>query len=221
MDWHRAFEINREALLRIVAALVSLLEAQGVAVRLPLRTYQYIIRTLHPAESAARRLIVIAARGLVVPEAPVRPMPQGLVIERKGTGRQAFQLFDTRKHFSDGDEAASQAMSGPRIRCVDDLSPRAQFLAKFAAPNTSAAAETQHVRNRIAALSRALNTLPRQARRMAQWMKRRAAMQNPKFISPLRPGPPPGLRKRFTDDIDRVLAECHGLAWNSIQPNTS
>jgi hypothetical protein len=221
MDWQRAIEINKEALVRIVAALVSLLEAQGVAVRLPLRTYQYIIRTLHPAESAVRRLIVIAARGLVVPVPPVRSMPKGLVIERTGSGRMAFQLFDTRKTFGDVDAAPARTLTRPRIRSIDDASPRELFQAKFAVPGTSSEAETLRARLRLAALKCALDTLPRQAKRMAQWMKRRAMMKSPKFTSPLRPGPPPGLRKRSRDDIDRVLAECHGLAWDSFNPDTS
>ncbi len=223
MDWKRAIEINREALIRIVAGLVALLETQGVAARLPLQVYQLIMRTLHPAESAVRRLIVIAARGLVVPVYPSRPMPEGLVIVRKGTGAIAFQLFDTRKHFGDGD--AAPAITGPRIRSIDDPSPheqfQAQFLAKFSVPGTSSAAETWRVRLRLAALQRALDTLPRQARRMAQWMKRRTVMQRPTFTSPLRPGAPPGHRKRSKDEIHLVLTECHELAWDSFRPNTS
>ena len=223
MDWKRAVEINREALIRIVAGLVALLEAHGLAARLPVQVYQLILRSLHPAESAVRRLIVIAARGLVVPVSPSRPMPEGLVIVRKGTGTLAFQLFDTRKHFGDGD--AAPAITGPRIRSIDDPSPheqfRAQFLAKFAVPGTSSAAETLRVRQRLAALSRALETLPRQATRMAQWMKRRAARKTPTFTSPLRPGAPPGHRKGVQVEIHLVLAECHALARDSFSPNTS
>ena len=50
MDWTRAVEINREALARIVAGLVSLLAAQGSAARLALPVYQVIARVLLPAE---------------------------------------------------------------------------------------------------------------------------------------------------------------------------
>ena len=40
---------------------------------LPRRLHRAILRLLRPAESAVRRLIVIAARGLVVPPSPQRP----------------------------------------------------------------------------------------------------------------------------------------------------
>jgi hypothetical protein len=226
MDWARAIEINRAALARIVAALVSLLAAQGEAARLPLPVYELIARVLYPAESAVRRLIVMAARGLDLPAPRLRPMPKGLVIERKTQGRVSFQLFDTRKHFGDPDDAPI-LISGPRIRSVDALSPRELFLAQFAKPSDgtpdgfNSAAETQRVRRRLDVLKSALDHLPRQAKRMARWMKRRAMMKNPPFTSPLRPGPPPGRRSRSRDEIDLVLTECHALAWEALRPDTS
>jgi hypothetical protein len=226
MDWARAIEINRAALASIVAALVSLLAAQGEAARLSLPVYQLIARVLNPAESAVRRLIVIAARGLDLPAPQLRPMPKGLVIERKACGRVSFQLFDSRKHFGDPDDAPI-AISGPRIRSVDALSPRELFLAQFAKPSHestdgfSSAAETQRVRRRLDVLKSALDHLPREAKRMARWLKRRAMMKNPPFTAPLRPGPPPGRRSRSRDEIDLVLTECHALAWEALRPDTS
>jgi hypothetical protein len=153
-------------------------------------------------------------------------MPKGLVIERKACGRVSFQLFDTRKHFGDPDDPPI-SISGPRIRSVDALSPRELFLAQFAmqshepSDSFSSAAETQRVRLRLEVLTSALDHLPRQAKRMARWMKRRAMMKNPSFTSPLRPGPPPGRRSGSRDEIDLVLTECHALAWEALRPNTS
>ncbi len=221
MDWVRAIEINREALTRIVAGLVALLGMQkGVVKRLPLPVYHMIARILHPAESAVRRLIVIAARGLEVPLLPTRPMPQGLFIVGKRTGRITFQLFDTRKQFSDADP---QPITGPRIRVVDDADPRSQFLAKFvqAPDDLSSEVAAMKLSRRIEAVRRALDTLSRQAKRMARWRARRAAMENAKFTSPLRPGPPPGHRNNSRNEIDNVLRECHALAWDALSPNTS
>lgn len=230
MDWTRAIEINRAALTRIVATLAALLAAQGEGPRLPLPVYQLIARVLNPAESAVRRLIVIAARGLAVPAPRLRPMPKGLVIERKTLGRSSFQLFDTRKHYGDPDDAPIP-ISGPRIRSVEALSPREMFLAQFAKSSHgppdgfSSATETQRVRRRLDVLKSALDHLPRQAKRMARWITRRAMMKNPSFTSPLRPGPPPGRRSRYRnqsgDEIDLVLSECHALAWHALQPDTS
>jgi hypothetical protein len=226
MDWARAIEINRAALASIVAARVSLLAAQSEAVRLPLPVYELIARVLYPAESAVRRLIVMAARGLDLSAPRSRPMPKGLVIERKACGRVSFQLFDTRKQFGDPDDAPIP-ISGPRIRSVEALSPRELFLAQFVKPSHgspdgfSSTAETERVRRRLEVLASALDHLPAQAKRMARWMKRRAMMKNPPFTSPLRPGTPPGRRSRSRDEIDLVLTECHALAWEALRPNTS
>ncbi len=223
MDWARAIEINKEALTRIVVALVALLAAHGGVKRLPLPVYHMIARILHPTESALRRLIVIAARKLVAHLPQVRPMPQGLVIAGKGIGPLAFQLFDTRQHFGDLEDDTAK-MGGPRIRIVGDLDPRSQFLAKFANPadnDFSSATETLRLRRRLEAVRRALDNLSREAWRMARWRARRAGMTHPKFTSPLRPGPPPGRRKRGKDEIDHVLRECHGLAWDVLVEDSS
>jgi hypothetical protein len=220
MDWARAVEINRVALTRIVAALVSLFAAQGG--RLPLPVYQLIARVLHPAESAVRRLIVIAARGLEVSVPPARAMPKGMIIAGKAKGRVSFQLFDTRKQFGNVDDLPNDR-SPHRIRAVGSPSPHEIFLAKFVTPasDLSSEAETSRVNRRLTALKSALDHLRRQAKRMARWLKRRAAMQNPKFTSPLRPGRPPGHRKRGRDEIDLVLVECHALARDALRADTS
>jgi hypothetical protein len=222
MDWTRVIEINRQALTHIIAGLVALLAAQGGAVRLRLSVYQLLARVLYPAESALRRLIVIAARGLIVPDTPSRPMPQGLVIVGKAGGRVSFQLFDTRKAFGDPDEMPT-AISGPRIRMIDALSPRQLFLAKFLKPHDGrcSEAETARLSQRLSVLARALDQLPREAKRMARWQKRRALLEHPAFISPLRPGPPPGHQRRPREDVDSILKECHALAWQALRPDTS
>ncbi len=102
MDWARAIERNSEALKGIVEALFAMLELAGSATvaRLPRSVHSAVLRVLRPAESAMRRLIVIAARGLVVKAAPSRPMPAGPIIGKGGGSRRpSFQLFDPRKNF--------------------------------------------------------------------------------------------------------------------------
>ena len=86
MDWARAIERNSEALKAIVAALFVMLGSQAVA-RLPRPLHRAVLSVLRPAESAVRRLIVIAARGLVAKPAAARPMPQG-PIGRGGRNRK-------------------------------------------------------------------------------------------------------------------------------------
>ena len=73
----------------------------------------------------------------------------------------------------------------------------------------------------INALKSALDDLPRQAKRLARWRLRREAMPSPKFRSPLRPGRPPGHRKKPVHEVDEILAECHGLACWAMEPDTS
>ena len=60
MDIPAAINLNKTALLRIVAGLFALLEAAQA--RIPLALHRSIARVLRPAESAARRLIVTFAR---------------------------------------------------------------------------------------------------------------------------------------------------------------
>ncbi|MDP1700739.1 MAG: hypothetical protein Q8L53_07255, partial [Aestuariivirga sp.] len=64
-NWAGAIELNREALNRIVAALFALLGIDGTETvgRIPHRLHRAVVRVLRPAESAVRRLIVVAARG--------------------------------------------------------------------------------------------------------------------------------------------------------------
>jgi hypothetical protein len=101
MDWSAAIEKNREALKRVLAMLVAMAGLGGLSsplagedgsarrgkaeplaepgegyfsgsrATLPRHLHRAVLRLLRPAESAARRLVIAAARGLVVP--PPRP----------------------------------------------------------------------------------------------------------------------------------------------------
>ena len=98
MDWNSATSMNHEALKRILAMLVGMVSVAGADPRgnrqatLPRHLHRFVLRLLRPAESAARRLIIIAARGLVVKVRPWRrakPTPRKPPLNRKngyGTG---------------------------------------------------------------------------------------------------------------------------------------
>lgn len=94
MDWDLAIEINRAALKRIVAMLVAMAGFAGAAVVtpagqsddcgpllgggrrvLPRHLHRAVLRLLRPAESAARRLVIAAAREMLV--VSVRSVPGG------------------------------------------------------------------------------------------------------------------------------------------------
>jgi hypothetical protein len=74
---------------------------------------------------------------------------------------------------------------------------------------------------RLQALKLALDDLPRQARRLARLRAKRENMPSLKFKSPLRPGRPPGSRRKPVHLVDEILAECHWLAWDALKPDTS
>ena len=233
MDWARAIDINQKALAAIVAELIAMVGITGNGPVSKL-IYRAVLRVLHPAESAVRRLIVIAARGLKVELAPSRPMPKGRVIARKGGGRVSFQLFDSRKRFNLGPPRKPYAKVRPRIWSLEPDPPPTYFRPwpianpePVPVPTPEPAPEPKpdggalRLRRRLAAVKMALDDIPRQALRMARWEARREKMENPKFKSPLRQGPPPGHRKKPEEDIDFVLKECHALARDALSQDTS
>ena len=81
------------------------LAGEATVGRIPQPLHSAVLRVLRPAESAMRRLIIIAARGLVVKLAasrPIsRPMPVGAIGRVRVSSRPSFQLFDTRKNFAE------------------------------------------------------------------------------------------------------------------------
>ncbi len=227
MDWARAIERNSEALVGIVEMLFAMLGIAGsdMAARIPQPLHSAVLRVLRPAESAMRRLIVIAARGLVVKLAPSRPMPAEPIGKGCGSRRASFQLFDPRKNFA-----------GPRRRVFARIAPRIHFFgndprvaalwpapqpAPDPAPPPDGLVNAERLSRRLQALKLALDDLPRQARRLARWRVRRETAPSLKFKSPLRPGHPPGYRRKPVHEVDEVLIECHGLACDAMRPNTS
>ena len=226
IDWDHAVRRHSEALRGIAAELFVLLGlAGGTAItRIPPSLHSAVLRVLRPAESALRRLIVIAARGVVVELAPSRPMPKGHVIAKGGGGRlPSFQLYDPRKDFPElRQPRVKYAKNPPRIHFFpyDSLRPATLPVAAPEVPPDGLVNATRIAR-RLEALKLALEDLPRQARRLARWRLRREREKAPKFRSPLRPGRPPGSRRKPTHEVDEVLIECHGLAWEAMKTDTS
>lgn len=75
-DPYGAIETNRVALKRILASLVAMVAmADGtLATRLPRRLHSAVLSLLRPAESAARRLVIVVARGITVALPVARPL---------------------------------------------------------------------------------------------------------------------------------------------------
>lgn len=261
MDWALAIDRNRLALGGVVAALFALAglaaadgtdtDADTAPATLPRRVHRAILRLLRPAESAVRRLIVVAASRM--PPAPV-PRPSGPRPSRP-TGRvlrpvraqapapaghaptssaarleKKLPLFDARRRVR---RTRIAGRDGPRITW---LVPGAAGRERHAAPAPEDPIPTTALLRRLRAVSAALADLDGEAARLARWRTRlslrvpaggQPAQQNPagwqpgqppaprhrfRRTYPLRPGRPPGSRRRAIHAVDGLLRECHGLA---------
>jgi hypothetical protein len=236
MDWDLAIKRNSEALKGIIEVLFALLGLDGTdaASRIPRSLHSAVLGVLRPAESAVRRLIVIAARGLVVKLKPAawRPMPKpaGPIGKRGGSSPPSFQLFDPRKRLKPVRVIKSSRIV-PRIHFFgpnNDPTVAAMFaahrpiaIAAPAPPPSDGLVDAFRLTRRLQALKSALEDLPRQAKRLVRCQQRRKASPWPKSTMPLRPGHPPGHRRKPIHEIDEVLIECDFLACEAMKPDTS
>jgi hypothetical protein len=275
MNWNLAVEKNHEALKRILSMLIAMvgMGADGasgssgatLSDTLPRHLHRFVLRLLRPAEAAARRLIIIAARGLVVKlpmvyerrQRPEKATPNwhsaigiairpGMLPER-ATARKpkrllnlSLSLLDPMKRFGIRRRQANPAVL-PQIRLLGVDGPIIPFFRRPEpppppsppAPSPDDPLDATSIHRRLDALRRALDDLPGQALRMARWQARRdgrsareregnratpyaenASQPKRRFqrISPMRPGRPPGWRKKQNHYVYEVLNELHGLA---------
>jgi hypothetical protein len=212
MDWTAAVDKNREALKRVLTMLVAMAgmgaggqfpffpqkdaAASGFsqaeksklspALTLPRNLHRAIAKLLRPAEAAVRRLIIVAARGLVITLPPLRPRKsKPLRRLRRTAGRVGSQaethppripslpLLDPlrmpRRWSGWIGPAGRIARTVPRISSLDDyatLSP----LPPPPSPHDLVSAE--RIALRLQALAAALDDLPGHARRFARWRAR-------------------------------------------------
>jgi hypothetical protein len=227
VDWNIVISRNHALLLRIVAELFAMARSVDVArpATLPRHIYNAIMLILRPAESAVRRLIIIAARGLVLKAKTSRPISAGAFsISSAGLTRvPRFALLDPLKQFDpdmwnqDVDPAATMYLVE-----ADDPAVAYRQAQRAALPVNAAL-----LFNRLRAMRLALNDLPRQARRLARWRARRdmvlksGAPFRPTRMSPFRPGPPPGYRRKELHQVDAVLKDVHYFAVEACNPDTS
>ena len=228
MDWDLAINRNSKALKGIIEVLFALLGLDGsdAAQRIPRSLHSAVLGVLRPAESAVRRLIVVAARNVVVKLAPSRPMPEGRKIVRGGGSRPpSFQLFDPPKR-PKPIRVMKFTRLEPRIRFIDydpricALFPTPRPVVEPPPPPDGLASATR-LHRRLQALKLALEDLPRQAKRLVRLQQRRKASPWPKSTLPLRPGHPPGYRRKPVHEVEEVLVACDWLAWEAMKPDTS
>ena len=272
IDWNAVVEHNRLLLTRVVEMLFSLVIGldEGKTVRtLPRCTRNHIYRILRPAESALRRLIMIAARDMKLDdatkssvilglepktsEAPSslarthsaistkaampktglyssiitinlglagigpRPKPERKTPQQTTTRTPAFPLLDPLKHFHFGPRRR-YGKTIPRITWLDGRDPTP--LPEIKLPEPGDPVDATSLCRRLIALKHALENLDKEALRLARWKARRDAGLV-KRSSPMRPGYPPGRRKRPRYEIDEILKELHSWARYSEETNSS
>jgi hypothetical protein len=227
MDWRLAITRNREALTAIIIALIKSLGLAGLtsplrgeAVRrtgegalaytLPHHIYTRALAILRPAESALRRLIMIAAHEMALRGVKLRVRRRDGLAEFLYSHRPdphaepaipAFNLIDPLKTFG---EAA------PDFEVLDDH----QFSSDNDAPSNATRISALALSRRLIALKHALDTLRKQAKRLARWYAQRDAARKqmqPHRLSPMRPGAPVGLPRGKRSEVQEVLLECHLL----------
>ncbi len=168
-----------------------------------------VLRILRPAESALRRLIVVVAAMLSQRARETTEQQGEIQLPDFSTFATydtlpAFQLIDPRKTF--GEFSRPVAKGIPRIAVPGVFDP-----VPLKKPDNTL--QAVKLIRRIRKLQYALHTLPRQARRLNRLMARRAnAEPGPRKVGPIRPGNPPGHRKRPREPVDDLLRECHWLA---------
>ncbi|NGO51554.1 hypothetical protein [Allomesorhizobium camelthorni] len=221
MDWNAAIEKHREALKHILATLVAMAglggqftffpqegaspgglaqaEKNKLSPALPRHLRLAVLRLLRPAESAARRLIIALARGLVVTLPPPRKAPQAgktrivptILSNGVGTGiampsaapggsssaramprALSLPLFDPLQHPFRPRPPKQNGV--PRISLPGFTEPFPVADRRPPAPND--AVDAGRLGRRLEALGRALDDLPRQALRFARWRVRRDAV---------------------------------------------
>jgi hypothetical protein len=220
MDWQLAITRNREALTAIIMALIKSLSLSdgGTLTTLPIHIYCRALAIIRPAESAVRRLIMIAALQLGPTKYRARPQqdrhPNFASFGPSNAERiPAFNLIDPLKSF--GEITPDFEVLGTNYH---------QTLDSHDAPLSTTRICVITLSRRLLALKNALDTLPKQAKRLARWYAARdAALRNlrPHRLSPLRPGPPVGLPQSKRSEVRNVLFECHLLAIHARDQHDS
>jgi len=241
------------------------LRIAGCRVLWPRHLHRAILRLLRPAESAARRLIIALARGLPAPPAlrphksartGVRKASSLLVRHGVGTGvvlKPGAPVPARLAHLVPA-KAAPRPLSFPLLDPLPRLRVRRRWQPATGVPRIGMPGVTERLAvpawrppspddpidagrlgRRLAALARALDDLPGQARRFMRWQARRdraLAAGRAHRVTPLRPGRPPGGRLSRYDpdawggrknirDVDEILAHAHALAHHALRPDTS
>ncbi|MDQ6435123.1 hypothetical protein RB623_13785 [Mesorhizobium sp. LHD-90] len=205
MEKSPAIDKNWEALKRLLAMLVGMAEMAGGGSTLPRHLHRAILKLLRPAESAARRLIIAAARGLVVILPPLRPRkpkpkkpkPTSIFVrDGIGTGivlRPGAPMPAHLAHLvprKPAQRAKNLSLLDPlknpfrihrrhvparSVPRISGLDFNAPYRPLPAPPSPDDPVDAARLGQRLEALGRALDDLPGEAQRFARWKARNDA----------------------------------------------
>ena len=222
--------------LSLLAELLKLcaeigLSGGGTLERMPKPVHRYALRILRTVESAARRLILAAARDIVV-EPPPERAPRSAKPRQKPSAKPGgeakprrkrkllFNLFDALRRVGRFFRKKKRRGPEPHVHSIES------FFRQKDAEIAAAQAKQQIVDDgmvsaknllrRLAAAADALQDIPGHAMRLAMWEARPKEDRRPERWGPLRSGRPPGFRQRPLHVVDEILKECH---WLAIQGN--
>jgi hypothetical protein len=185
-DWQGAVARNRAALLRVVAVLFVYAGLdEGGADEVPRRVWRMILRLLRPAESAARRLIVIAARNIEIdPPKPRGEKPLTGIERLVAAGVLTFHEVNLGLARMWRPEPAVPGKPAPAIPAFPLTDPPLRFDTRawdgkrpfprdgFELADADEEVDARHLCRRLAALKHALDDLDTQAKRLARRMAR-------------------------------------------------
>jgi hypothetical protein len=250
MDWDFAVERNRERMLGAVLGLFTLigLVEGGMVERLSQQVYRKVLGKVKAAEAAVRRLIIVAARDIVVEPRPKRPAPKRPINSNKGQAKgssegesrksrpPSFPLCDPQRRSDAGQpRRRRRKYTGPepRIRVLE-YDPRIPWFLRGPDPTPAPAPVLQKIAvvkdgtvsarrlcRRLFAIVRALTNMEREAERYARFLAQPVEDRRPRRERALRYGWPPGRRIKPTHEIDEILKECHWLIRELPAPDTS
>jgi DNA-directed RNA polymerase specialized sigma24 family protein len=226
MNWELAIESKRVPLLGVVLALFAEmgLTEGGTVERITKPLHRFILSRLRSAESAVRRLIVAAARDIVVeykPRAAAKAKPKTAGSEKTRADGEAsprrkrrplFNLFDALKRHGGRFKKKGRRLE-PHVYSVEAfLQAHAPAAPVEPEPVDDGMVSAKHLVRRLKAALDALQDIPRHALRLARWEARPFDERRPERSSPLRSGRPPGYRQRSKHEVDDLLKECDWLA---------
>ena len=232
-------EHYRLALLRLVAGLLvvaGIEPGKDVAATVPRRVRTKILAVLLRAEAAARRLIMVEARALVVPKyVPPKPRVKTRAAKTarktRATRVAQFCLVDPEVFYAEmhpnrkrGGGRKSPVPGTPpkllfRIFNYDGLPPYEAWSEAVPELSPDDPLNGVPISRRLQALHHALGDLPKQAQRMVREIAKRAlAAPGPGRRDPLRLGNPPGHRTRGREEVDMILHECVCLVRREPSP---